>query len=165
MVFGRVSEETPAFELVKQATAFQVRLFVPSIAAEVRWSDTKGEGLRGDGTSDAFRKLARYIGVFGKPENHKGGGAAAEPIAMTAPVLMTPPVAGGGAPNAGVGLNTSLDAPLVGGGAQHAGGPRSMAFLLPAKYTTVESAPIPNDSSVALRQLPSRTQASTPATA
>jgi hypothetical protein len=157
MVFGRVSEETPAFELIKQATAFQVRAFVPGVAAECQYSaDAMGSSA---GQSDAFRKLAKYIGVFGSPENRNAGGAA-EPIAMTAPVFMVPPDASAaGAPAAGVGLNTSLDAPLTGGGAKHAGGPRTMAFLLPAKYSTVEAAPIPADSAVSLRVIPGRTQA------
>lgn len=34
-----------------------------------------------------------------------------------------------------------------------------MAFLLPAKYSTVAAAPVPEDAAVQLRQLPSRTQA------
>lgn len=42
----------------------------------------------GSNQSDPFRTLAKYIGVFGSPENEsKGKPASGEKIAMTAPVI------------------------------------------------------------------------------
>jgi hypothetical protein len=147
MVFGKVSEETPAFELLKQAPSYQVRQYVPSVAAETTYVNAGGLD---ENTSQAFRRLAQYIGVFSTPQNRNSGGHA-EPVAMTAPVLMAPPSA-----STSASLDESVTAGLTMGVRS---GPRTMAFLLPSKYTKVEEAPVPVDSAVKLRQLPSRTQA------
>ncbi len=42
-------------------------------------------GTFDEGTSDAFRKLGRYIGVFGTAQNE-----GSNTIAMTAPVINSP---------------------------------------------------------------------------
>ena len=155
MVFGKVGEETPAFELLQEAASFQVRHYVPSVAAETTYLSA---GID-DNTSDAFRRLAQYIGVFSAPQNKNADGQA-EPVAMTAPVLMSQPQHAEGAATAGsTPSSAGLDAPLTAGLADGAGRPRTMAFLLPSKYTAVEAAPVPVDSGVTLRQVPSRTQA------
>eukprot|EP01043_Picozoa_sp_COSAG02_P042448 COSAG02_NODE_3610_length_6484_cov_2.117269_6_plen_238_part_00 len=156
MVFGKVSEETPAFELLKQAQSYQVRQYVPSVSAETTYVNAGGLD---ENTSQAFRRLAQYIGVFSTPQNRNAGGDA-EPVAMTAPVLMAPPGAQAitGSPSAAP--SASLDESVTAGLTMGArSGPRTMAFLLPSKYTKVEEAPVPVDSAVKLRQLPSRTQA------
>ena len=45
-----------------------------------------GRGVTGNGGDGSFGRLARFIGVFGTPENGK-----AKPIAMTAPVVTEAP--------------------------------------------------------------------------
>ncbi|KAJ1450053.1 SOUL hem-binding protein [Pelagophyceae sp. CCMP2097] len=71
-VFGRVSEETPPFELVRTAAAYEVRRYAANNAIET----TDGPG--------AFMVLAGYIGVMKKAENADGTA-----ISMTAPVICT----------------------------------------------------------------------------
>lgn len=44
------------------------------------------DGREEDGGS-SFGRLAKYIGVFGTPQNAKAAGEGAEAIAMTAPVV------------------------------------------------------------------------------
>ena len=86
MVFGRISEETPGFELLKEHASYQIRHYVPSVSAETTYIN---EGGLDENTSQAFRRLAQYIGVFSSPQNKNAGGNP-EPVAMTAPVLMAP---------------------------------------------------------------------------
>lgn len=141
MVFGRISEEMPAYSVLYKATSFEVRKYGPSVVAECSY----GPGGWGDGSDGSpFGALARYIGVFGNPQNSQQGGS--EAIAMTAPVLVTPP-----SPQ-----KIAMTAPvLVTPSESH-----TMAFVLPAsKYATVAEAPKPTDPRVTLRQLPERVQA------
>ena len=70
-VFGRISEETPKFQVVSRHATFEVRRYAGGLAIESNDSANKG-----------FMHLAKYIGVMGKPENDRG-----EKIAMTAPVV------------------------------------------------------------------------------
>ena len=79
MVLGRIGEEMPRHSIVSTHAGYQIRRYEPSIAAMCNYSKG-GWGQGSDG--GPFGSLARYIGVFGKPENNK------EPIAMTAPVLI-----------------------------------------------------------------------------
>lgn len=128
MVFGRISEETPAFELLKEHDSYQIRQYVPSVSAETTYV---ADGLD-ENTSQAFRRLAQYIGVFSTPQNKNAGGQA-EPVAMTAPVLMAPPGAQGmtRSPASSAVQDESVTARLTQAARS---GPRTMAFLLPAKY-------------------------------
>lgn len=127
MVFGRIAEEMPRHTVLKNATTYQVRRYEPSIAAMCDYTD--GWGTSRDGTP--FGSLARYIGVFGKPDNVQKQHASAEPIAMTAPVLIS----------AGTSRHT-------------------MMFLLPnSVYKSIDEAPTPSNPNVRLQTLPARTQA------
>jgi hypothetical protein len=90
-------------------------------------------GVNSKDNSEAFRRLAKYIGVFGQAQND-----GKSSIAMTAPVI-----------NTGKGEKVAMTAPVV-----NAAG--KMAFVLPSKYKTVEEAPKPIDPLVSLRQLPER---------
>ena len=86
MVFGRIDVESAGFDVVSLASGraptsaatspYEIRSYHQCVLAEAAM--TEGEDLDRLG----FRKLARYIGVFGEPQNE-----AARPIAMTAPVL------------------------------------------------------------------------------
>jgi effector-binding domain-containing protein len=76
-VLGKITVETPNFKLVESFPNFQVREYPPLLKAQTHTTDT----------SDAFRKLARYIGVFGTAENSGKADSTPQPIAMTAPVV------------------------------------------------------------------------------
>ena len=138
MIGGGITVEQMPFQLVRREENFEIRDYEQVVVAE-----TADDGNSG------FRTLARYIGVFGTPENRVRG-TDSDPtnpskmapminqtIAMTAPVLneridMTSPV---------LSSNT---------------GRSTMAFVLPKEYKTVDSAPIPTNKNVRLRQLPKR---------
>ncbi|KAL1526837.1 hypothetical protein AB1Y20_015529 [Prymnesium parvum] len=138
MVLGRIAEEMPTHTVIYHAPTFEVRRYAPSVLAECRfdgkWGSSGNEG-------SPFMQLAKYIGVFGEAENQ-----AANKIAMTAPVLVTPE-------------RIAMTAPVL---VSQDGGSRgdTMAFVLPAsKYQSVADAPTPTNPNITLRQLPERTQA------
>ena len=83
VVFGRISEELPRHTVVMEKATYQIRRYDPSIA--VMCDYRQGWGTSADG--GPFGSLARYIGVFSTPEN-MAKTQKAEPIAMTAPVLI-----------------------------------------------------------------------------
>ena len=127
VVFGRIAEEMPRHTIVQRNATYQIRRYEPSIAVMCDYS--KGWGTSSDGTP--FGSLARYIGVFGNPENMQPSKGKAEPIAMTAPVL----------------IDSGADT-------------HTMMFLLPAsKYSSIEAAPTPSNPNVRLQTLPARLQA------
>ena len=72
-VVGRITEETPAYEVLA-ADNFQVRRYAAGTAVEAS-----------DANNQAFGALAKYIGVMSKPQNARG-----EAISMTAPVVSIP---------------------------------------------------------------------------
>ena len=105
-------------------------------------------------TNQAFRALARYIGVFSEAENKKRDGEM-EKIAMTAPVVMsesekvamTAPVV-----MSENSENSAMTTPVPIGEGGH---PRDciMKFLLPSKYKTIEDAPVPTNPAVKLEMV------------
>ena len=82
-----------------------------------------------------FRILARYIGVFGNPENKD-----TNKIAMTAPVLSTKTSSS----------KIAMTAPVLSSSAN------DMRFVLPKKFKTKEDAPQPTDTRVELIDVPER---------
>lgn len=127
----RDSSEEPAFTLVKQDEAFELRDYEPMIVAQVTH---KGSRRRASGEN--FRRLAAYIFAQDRPD---GG----EKIAMTSPVLqervdqdqpiaMTSPV---------LQEETSTDS-------------WRMRFVMPAKFT-METLPTPPED-ITLRKVPAR---------
>ena len=135
--------EAPAFRHLGQHNlGFEVRVLPRSYAVVT----DMGRGVTGNGGDGSFGRLARFIGVFGTPENGK-----AKPIAMTAPVVTEAPSP---APT-----KIAMTAPVVsqqpsGGG----GGNATMAFLLPSKFAaehaTVGTLPQPSNPAVRLREVP-----------
>ncbi|CAN1142414.1 Heme-binding-like protein At3g10130, chloroplastic [Linum perenne] len=111
-----------------------IRKYGPAVAAQITYKPSEFKGDKDGG----FSVLAKYIGVFGNPQNAKP-----EKIAMTAPVItkttesekiaMTVPVV------------TKGDRDMV-----------MMEFLLPAKYQKVEEAPSPVDERVVIREVGER---------
>lgn len=85
--------------------------------------------------NDMFRILARYIGVFGNPENKD-----TNKIAMTAPVLSTKTSSS----------KIAMTAPVLSSSAN------DMRFVLPKKFKTKEDAPQPTDTRVELIDVPER---------
>ena len=109
--------------------------------------------------SDMFRLLAKYIGVFGTPQNLASSSSQnRQVVAMTAPVLsssssstptptaiaMTAPVLNLNLNDANMDANTNADA-------------RQMSFVLPAIFTSIQSAPTPTDPRVLLKEVLSHT--------
>ncbi|KAF8089041.1 hypothetical protein N665_0520s0039 [Sinapis alba] len=133
MVFGKIAVETPKHTVVKSGDGYEIREYPPAVAAEVTYDPSEFKGDKDGG----FMVLAKYIGVFGKPENQKP-----EKIAMTAPVITKE------------GEKIAMTAPVVtkeGGG----GGEKktvTMQFLLPEMYKKAEDAPHPTDERVVIKE-------------
>jgi len=142
-VLGRITEETPKHTVIAdlyKTHQYIVRKYSAIVVAETSMS--------ADGQDNGFRRLARYIGVFGNPENQKvqeqqSGG---EKISMTAPVMTMAESDTSG------GEKISMTAPVT------TNTDNVMAFTLPSKYT-LATAPKPTDSSVRLREIPAFTAA------
>jgi hypothetical protein len=77
MVCGKIDVECAPRKVLESANGYDVVILDECIVAETKMST--------DGDNDGFRKLAKYIGVFGTPQNQ-----GSQPIAMTAPVMTKP---------------------------------------------------------------------------
>jgi hypothetical protein len=135
MVFGRINEETPAYEVIRKAKDYELRRYEARVVAEYVTEPSK------DGDSEGFRALARYIGVFGEPENRARQGNEGSKIAMTAPVLTQQAAS----------ESVAMTAPVLTSG----GAGVTMAFVLPSKFTR-DNAPAPTNPRVRLRERPSK---------
>merc|ERR1719247_3794936 len=120
MIFGKIDVECAKYDLLSEGADFQVRKYHPAVAAQVETADDNG----------GFRSLARYIGVFGTPEN-----ASQQTVSMTAPVVSPQTI--------------SMTAPVTNTAT-------TMQFILPSGLT-FENAPAPTSNDVKLVPLPSRT--------
>ena len=132
MVFGKIAVETPKHTVVKSGDGYEIREYPPAVAAEVTYDPSEFKGDKDGG----FMVLAKYIGVFGKPENQKP-----EKIAMTAPVITKE------------GEKIAMTAPVVtkeGGGGDEKK-TVTMQFLLPEMYKKAEDAPRPTAERVVIK--------------
>jgi len=145
IVFGVIGVERPAFEVLETFQEYDVRHFTQEmVKAEISSSDFGGKK---EFDKRGFGVLAKYIGVFGNPNNE---GKTA--IAMTAPVVTQGSNGDGGKPTP-----IAMTAPVVTQADTKAGGDHeTMAFILPAEFT-METAPTPTDSKVKLLSVPSST--------
>ncbi|XP_057983726.1 heme-binding-like protein At3g10130, chloroplastic [Malania oleifera] len=132
MVFGKISVETPKFEVLQSSDEYEIRKYPPSVIAEFTYDPSLFKGNRDGG----FTALANYIGAIGEPQNTKR-----EKIAMTAPVMTTAPAK---SPE-----KIAMTAPVV---TKEEKGLVTMQFLLPAKYATAAEAPAPADERVKIRE-------------
>lgn len=171
-VFGIVGEETPDYRVIAKKEGYEVWRYPSQVSAVVHAKDLfPSEELPVDDdkfASEAFETLARYIGVFSKPENDKNASGTTtavpksaeedgskddseknagnpEKISMTAPVVMTNSATKDDEKNP---EKVSMTAPVVmksgdGDGSQNP--EQSMRFFLPSKYRTVEEAPAPTN--------------------
>ena len=133
MVLGKIGVETHAFEVITAGTDYQIRRYSGGIIAE-----TSSAGSSKEADSVGFRRLAKYIGVFGVPENASPEGAPSA-IAMTAPVMTT-----------GAAAAIAMTAPVM-----SSDGGNKMGFVMPSQYT-MATIPRPTDPAVTLRELPPR---------
>lgn len=129
MVFGKISVETPKFELIQSTSDYEIRKYPPSVVAEVTYDPSQFKGDKDGG----FQVLANYIGAFGNPQNTKP-----ETIAMTAPVITKSE-------------KIAMTAPVVTTGGDDEKKTVTMGFILPEKYKKAEEAPQPVDERVVVR--------------
>lgn len=130
-VLGKISVETPKYQVLSSCAEYEIRHYAPSVVAEVTYTPSQFGGKRDGG----FSVLASYIGALGDPQNAKP-----EKIAMTAPVITKSE-------------KIAMTAPVItqvppGGGEEAV----TMRFVLPAKYGRAEEAPRPLDERVVVRE-------------
>ncbi|KAL5729934.1 hypothetical protein ACHQM5_002821 [Ranunculus cassubicifolius] len=162
MVFGKITVETPKYQILKSAATYEIRKYPPAVIAQYTYDPSQMKGDKDGG----FQVLAGYIGAIGSPQNTKPEKIAmtapvitsseAEKIAMTAPVItsseaekiaMTAPVITSSEPEkiamtAPVFTNSEEDKKMV-----------TMQFILPSKYSTAEEAPKPTDDRVVIKEV------------
>lgn len=139
-IFGKISVETPKFEVLHTSPDYEIRKYSPTIVAQVTYDPAQLGGNRDGG----FSILANYIGALGQPQNKKP-----EKIAMTAPVITQSPESAA--------EKIAMTAPVIMESASVAEkGDEAMMvtmqFVLPAKYNKVEEAPVPVDKRVVIRE-------------
>ncbi|CAL9165634.1 unnamed protein product [Musa hybrid cultivar] len=130
LLLGKISVETPKYEVIHACPDYEIRKYSPRVVAEVTYDPSK---LRGD-PDGGFMILANYIGALGKPQNVRP-----EKIAMTAPVIT----------KAGP-EKIAMTAPVITNVAGE-GKEVTMQFVLPSKYSRAEEAPAPVDERVVVR--------------
>ena len=74
IVFGRTGCAEPVYNVLASRSSYEIREYESFIVASVNMAKNNED--------NSFNTLAKYIGVFGTPENRQK-----EPMAMTAPVL------------------------------------------------------------------------------
>lgn len=122
-------EEAP-YTVVKASGIFEVRDYDPHILAE-----TLIDGTLEDAGNKAFRRLFNYI---------SGANHSRSSIAMTAPVSQE-----------SKGEKIAMTAPV---GQQRSSDTWAVSFMMPASYT-LATLPVPDDTSITLRQVPARRMA------
>ncbi|XVE76489.1 hypothetical protein DITRI_Ditri12bG0177600 [Diplodiscus trichospermus] len=132
LIFGKITVETPKYEVVQSSVDYEIRKYPPSVAAEVAYDPSRFKGNKDGG----FSVLANYIGALGNPQNAKP-----EKIAMTAPVITKSP----GSESEKI----AMTAPVVTKGDNNM---VTMQFLLPSMYKRAEEAPKPLDERVVIRE-------------
>ncbi len=148
-LLGSVYEE-PSHEVVEKDGNIEIRRYEPYVVAEITVA-----GSFDRATQSSFRPLFSYItGSNRSRENmdmttpvlvEPSGQAGSEKLAMTVPVLVEPRATG-----------ESVDGQRLAGEEIEAW---TMAFVLPAGYTA-ETAPLPTNSSVTIREVEGREVAS-----
>jgi hypothetical protein len=125
------SVEQPAYRLVEQDGAFEVRDYPPLVVAQVR-----GQGTRKEALGAGFGPLARYI--FAKER-------AGERISMTAPVIQQ---------HSGQNLGPiAMTAPVT--QTRREDGDWAVSFIMPSRYR-LDQLPAPAGGKVHLSTIPAR---------
>lgn len=123
-VFGYNGVAEPAYKVLTKTAFYEVRKYGRRFAAETPQQQ---------GSDSAFMTLARYIGVFGEPQNE-----SRKSIDMTAPVSMKQSAE-----------SISMTAPV----AMKEG---SMMFILPESYQSLDDIPKPINNNVHIKELPAQ---------
>nr|GLL26909.1 heme-binding-like protein At3g10130, chloroplastic [Ipomoea trifida] len=134
MILGKITVETPKYQVIHAAAEYEIRQYPPAVIAEVTYHPTQFKGNKDGG----FTLLANYIGALGNPQNAKP-----EKIAMTAPVITRESSS----------EQIAMTAPVVtkgGGGDEEKA--VTMQFILPSKYARAEEAPKPVDERVKIKE-------------
>ena len=161
-IFGRGKSPLPNHHLVysvsRGLTKYEIRYYDKYFVAE-HFSNTKKRetpnqsdptsanvniSVRGEDTSNSFRALARYIGVFATPENIKK-----DSISMTAPVIMQSTNQASSSSKA-QSEAISMTAPVLMDTSS------SMSFILPSTYTSLEEIPIPTNKDIQIKEEPGK---------
>lgn len=116
----------PPYVLERSRVGYEVRCYDPYLVAEAEIAPGTEEPL-----SAGFRVLFRYIG---------GANNGSRKIAMTAPVLKE------------TGVKIPMSKPVL---SRQEQGLTKVAFVLPKVYT-LETAPLPEDPAITIRELPAR---------
>eukprot|EP00238_Polyblepharides_amylifera_P001475 CAMPEP_0196570756 /NCGR_PEP_ID=MMETSP1081-20130531/924_1 /TAXON_ID=36882 /ORGANISM="Pyramimonas amylifera, Strain CCMP720" /LENGTH=196 /DNA_ID=CAMNT_0041887379 /DNA_START=177 /DNA_END=764 /DNA_ORIENTATION=- len=124
-LLGKITVETPKYEVLVKKDTYELRKY-PALVAVGTPTDHIVQG------NASFSRLARFIGVFGRPQNSKG-----QAIAMTAPVL--------------TGYRSPLSADPSSAGPDE-GAPRMM-FLLPSAHKSTKETPEPTDPLVQVEKM------------
>lgn len=132
MIFGKISVETPKYEVLKTTPDYEIRKYSPCVIAQVSYNPSQFKGNKDGG----FMILANYIGALGNPQNKKP-----EKIAMTAPVITQSSE------------KIAMTAPVVTkSGSEGEENVMVMQFILPEKYKKASEAPEPVDERVVVRE-------------
>lgn len=126
-----MSIEKPKYEVVYTDGEVEYRQYEPYLVAETRITNASSYKAAGN---EGFQRLFRYI---------SGGNSSRAKIAMTAPVQQSS------------GEKIAMTAPVS--QAENADG-WAVAFMLPTRYT-METAPVPADQRVQIREIPGRLMA------
>lgn len=141
MVFGKTNVAEPAFEIIYQRStlpmSFEIRKYGERYAAETSWESTSTKSNDND-DDRPFTLLAKYIGVFGTPQNE-----GSIPISMTAPVMKQETTT---APTA-----IAMTAPVM---TSMNNSTKTMMFVLPDEYKSLDSIPKPTNPNVHIVQVP-----------
>ncbi|CAO2834471.1 unnamed protein product [Amaranthus hypochondriacus] len=133
LILGKITVETPKYEVIKSTNEYEIRKYPPSVIAEVTYDPSEMKGNIDGG----FTILANYIGALGNPQNTKS-----EKVAMTAPVITQN--------NA---EKIAMTAPVI--TKTEESGEKDMVrmqFILPSKYERAEDAPKPLDERVVIKE-------------
>jgi len=132
-VFGKESVKEPPFEVLLERntgkTPYELRKYGTRYGASVEYS--------ANDTSTPFGILAKYIGVFGTPQN-----SGSTSIAMTAPVVMEDE---GTTPT-----SIAMTAPVV---MENDGKMKKMMFMLPIEYDDMSKIPKPTNPMVHIEEI------------
>ena len=126
----------PAYEVLykhSQTFPYEIRRYPTRFAAQACFSN--------DDRNSPFRLLARYIGVFGTPENQKN-----QAMAMTAPVIMSKEQRQSEA--------IAMTAPVIMKPEGGTASVKTMGFVLPEEYDSLDKIPQPTNPAVTIHELP-----------
>ncbi|NUN70804.1 MAG: heme-binding protein [Bacteroidetes bacterium] len=122
--------DEPSYTVLKKDGRFELRRYAPYIVVETTVTDS----VMDDASNAGFRKLFKYI---------TGNNRASAEIAMTAPVLTESS------------RSIPMTAPVT---TVRSEGGYTIGFVMPAEFT-LGTTPVPNDSTLTVRQVPARTVA------